>query len=93
MARGPIHDRHQVQKAVLHRDVRNVGAPDLIGPLYRHAPQQIGINPVSGMGIVGSGRLIDRLIGRIRHCRVMLKFGLSRTIIVLPSLAGRVLTL
>jgi len=46
---------------VLHRDVHNVGAPGLIGPLDSHALQQIGINPVFEMGIGGSGRLIDRL--------------------------------
>jgi hypothetical protein len=66
-AGGPIHDRHQVQKAVLHRDVRNVDAPDLIGPLDRHAPQQIGINLVFGMGVGGSGRLIDRLQAHQPH--------------------------
>ena len=37
MTRGPVHDRNQVQKAALNGDIRDVGAPDLIGPVDDHA--------------------------------------------------------
>ena len=31
LAREPVHDGHQIKEAFPHRDVGNVGAPDLIG--------------------------------------------------------------
>jgi len=37
---------------VLHRNVGDVGAPDLIGPRDLQASEQIGINSVLGMGII-----------------------------------------
>jgi len=33
------HDRHQIEEATAHRDVRHVGAPDLVGPLDRQLAQ------------------------------------------------------
>ena len=60
-------NRDQVQEAALDRDVGDVGAPDLIGPLDRHPFEQIGINPVRGMGIAGSRGLIDRLQAHEAH--------------------------
>src|SRR5690242_7617405 len=38
-AADPVHDHHQVEKALGHRDVGDVGAPDLIDPLDREAAQ------------------------------------------------------
>ena len=67
MARRPIHDRHQIQKAALHRDVGDVGAPDLIGPVDRQPLEKIGINPVSGMGVASSWRLVNRLQAHQTH--------------------------
>ena len=32
MAARPVHDRDQVQKAMLHRDIGDVGAPNMVGP-------------------------------------------------------------
>ena len=43
----PVHDSHQVEKAPMHRKVRNIGAPDLIGPLDRDAAQQVRVDLVS----------------------------------------------
>ena len=33
LAREPVHDGHQIEKAAALRDVGNVGAPDLIWPV------------------------------------------------------------
>ena len=50
---GPVHDRHQVQETLLHRDVTDVGGPHLVRPIDGHAPQQVGINLVLGMRAAG----------------------------------------
>ena len=60
-AARPVHDRHQVEEAALHRDIGDVGAPDVIRPLDRQAAQQIRVNPVLGVRIAGPRRPIDRL--------------------------------
>ena len=57
----PVHDRHQVKEAALHRDVSDVGAPDMVRPLDRQTPQQIRVDPVLGVRIAGTRRPIDRL--------------------------------
>jgi hypothetical protein len=41
------HHGHQVKEAALHRNIRNIGAPDLVGPLDRDAAQQVGIDLVA----------------------------------------------
>ena len=28
----PVHNRHQIQKSPPHRNIRDVGAPDMVGP-------------------------------------------------------------
>ena len=61
MARRPVHDRYQVQKATLDGDIGDVGAPDPIGLVDSHPFEKIRINPVHGMRHAGSRRLIDRL--------------------------------
>ena len=61
MPTRPIHDRHQVKEASAHRDIGDVGAPDLIGPVDRHALEQIRVDPVLGMRITGAWRPVDRL--------------------------------
>ena len=52
---------------MLHGDVRDVGAPNLIRPRDRHASEQIGINPVCRVRIGGSGRLINRFQAHQPH--------------------------
>src|SRR6516165_10516699 len=39
----PVHDRHQVKKALGHRDIGDVRAPDLVDPFDRQPAEQIGI--------------------------------------------------
>ena len=39
LARGPVHDRDQIQEAALHRDEGDIGTPDLVRPVDDHAPQ------------------------------------------------------
>ena len=39
----PVHDRHEVQEAASHRDVRNVGRPQLIRARNRLDSQQMRI--------------------------------------------------
>ena len=67
MTRRPVHDRHQIKKAALNRNVGDVGTPDLIGTAYPQIPQQIRVNPVFRMGLTGSWRLIDRLQAHQTH--------------------------
>ncbi|CDH44835.1 hypothetical protein BN874_1920002 [Candidatus Contendobacter odensis Run_B_J11] len=46
LATVPVHDRHQVQKALAHRDVGDVRAPDLIGLGHGQITQEIRIDLV-----------------------------------------------
>src|SRR6267143_1337635 len=46
-AAGPIDDRHEIQKAVRHRDIGDVGSPHVVRLGDRKAPQQVGIYLVS----------------------------------------------
>ena len=63
----PVHDRNQIQEAALYRDVGDVGAPDSVGRIDHHSSEKVGINPMCGMGIAGSRRLIDRLQSHQSH--------------------------
>jgi len=47
---------HQVEKALGHRDVGNVGAPHLIDPLDREPAQQVRIDLVRAAGLLIFGR-------------------------------------
>jgi len=60
LARGPVHDGHQIQKPAPHRDVGDVGAPHLIWPLNHHVFQQIRINLVLRMLLAGVRGLVNR---------------------------------
>ena len=44
LAGVPVHDHHQVRKAVRHRHVGQVGTPDLVGPVDRQSPQSIRVD-------------------------------------------------
>ena len=57
----PVNDLHQIKEAALHRDMGDVGAPDMVRSLDRQAPEQIGPDPVLGVWIAGVRRPIDRL--------------------------------
>ena len=56
VAARPVHDRHQVEEAAPHRDVGDVGAPDMVRPLDPQIPQQIRVNPVLGVRRAGPRR-------------------------------------
>jgi hypothetical protein len=43
----PIHDGDQVEEAATHRNVRNIGTPDVIGPFDRDAAQQVRVDLVT----------------------------------------------
>src|ERR1700679_977905 len=42
LARRPVDDGDEVEKAPPHRDIGQVGAPDVVGPSNDELPQQIG---------------------------------------------------
>ena len=60
-AGGPVHDRHQVQEALLDGDVGDVRRPRVIGPLDGQSLEPIGVNPVLGVRPGGPRRLVDGL--------------------------------
>jgi ATP-dependent Lhr-like helicase len=49
-ARIPVHDRHEIDEAVRHWDVRDVGRPYLIGPVHRYVSEQVRVGCVLGSG-------------------------------------------
>ena len=49
----PVHHRNQINKAPGHRNIRYIGAPDLIGMVDVQIPQQIWVDFVSGMSPAG----------------------------------------
>jgi hypothetical protein len=55
-AAEPIHHCDQVEKAATHRNLRNIGAPDVVGSFDRDAVQQVRVNlasdPTPGVSIV-----------------------------------------
>jgi hypothetical protein len=59
-AAEPVHYRDQVQKATAHRNVSNIGTPDVVGPEDFYAAQQVRVDLVTrrqaaqvGFGVVG----------------------------------------
>jgi len=60
-ARVPVHDRHQVREARLHRDVGDVGRPDLIDPADLEAAQQVRVDDVLGVRLARLGLRRHRL--------------------------------
>jgi hypothetical protein len=59
-AAEPIHDGHQVEKAAMHRNVSNIGAPDVVGSFDGDAAQQVWVDLMTRrraaqmrLGIVG----------------------------------------
>jgi hypothetical protein len=60
LAGVPVHDGDQIEEAFAHRQVGDVGAPDLVGPLDPQTAQQIGVGLVLLRGPAGVGLLVDR---------------------------------
>lgn len=56
----PIHNRDQIQEPFAHRDIADVRAPDLVGPVHDQITQQIRIDLVMGVRIGGSGLAVNR---------------------------------
>ncbi len=54
-ARVPVHHSEQVDKSFLHRDIRDIGSPDLIRSGDLQIAQQIGANRVARMRFAGAG--------------------------------------
>jgi len=42
-----IYSEHRVAEAAMHRNIRNIGAPDLVGPFDGDAAQQIRVDLVT----------------------------------------------
>ena len=48
-ATGPVEDRKQIHKASRHRDIGNIGGPDLIGSRDLQVAQEIGVDLMGRM--------------------------------------------
>ena len=49
----PVHDGDQVEEASSHRQIGDVGAPDLVGPIDPQATQQVGVDLVPFRRLAG----------------------------------------
>src|SRR5216684_441100 len=56
----PVHDHHEVEEALGHRDVSYVRAPDLIDPLDRDPAEQVGVDLVGYRRLARVRPLVDR---------------------------------
>jgi len=63
----PVHYSHQIDKAVLQPDVGDVGTPHLVGTLYGHGFEQIGISLGRLSRPAQSGLGIDRFQPHYAH--------------------------
>jgi len=63
----PVHNRHQIQEAILDWHEGDVGAPDLVGAVDHHLPQQIRIDRMLWVWLAGSGAFIDCLQAHLCH--------------------------
>jgi site-specific DNA recombinase len=61
----PVHNRHQVEKSLWHRDVRDISRPHLV--LDGEAAQQVRIGLVLGVRLAGVGFLPDHLQAHLTH--------------------------
>ncbi len=48
----PVQHREEVEKAAGHRDVRNIRAPHLIGPLDDEVSEKVGVDGMLGVTLV-----------------------------------------
>ena len=63
----PVHNRHQIEKATLHGNISDVGAPHLIWPTNIQPSEQVGINFVSRVRSAGARFLINRRQADLTH--------------------------
>ena len=63
----PVHDRHEIQETPPHRNVGDVGAPDMIGSGNLQILQQVGIGRMVRMGITGPRLLVNGRQPHLRH--------------------------
>ena len=72
LAGEPVHGGHQIEEALSHRQIGNVGAPDLIGPVDPQSAEQIGVGLVALGKLFGVRLLVDRYGGgsenSVGHC-------------------------
>lgn len=67
VARGPVHHRDQVQEAAAHGNVRNIGAPHLVGAVDGQVAQQVRPDLMLGVGHRRLRTLVDGLQAHPRH--------------------------
>ena len=63
----PVHHGHQVHKALGHRNVGDVAAPDLVGARDGHASQQVGIDAMGRLGLAGVRTRIEGFQTHFAH--------------------------
>ena len=66
-ATEPVHHGDQIQKAALHRNVGNIGAPDVIWPFDGDVAQKVRIHLVTRRGPAQVGFRIQRLDAQNAH--------------------------
>ena len=57
---GPVHDRDQVQETRRHRNVGDVGAPNLVRAVDRQVPKQIRVDAVTRLRAARARLAVDR---------------------------------
>lgn len=50
-ARRPVQDRKEIQEPAAHRDIRDIGAPDLIRAINGEVSQKVRIHGMLGVGL------------------------------------------
>ena len=68
-AAGPVHHRKQVHEAALHRDVSDVGSPDVVRALDLQSAQQVRIDRMCRMAPAGIGLPVQRFDAHLLHQR------------------------
>ena len=61
------NDHSQIDKPPGHRYIGDIHGPDLIGPIYAHRAQQIGIDPVTGGPGRGIGLGVQGVNAHLAH--------------------------
>lgn len=77
LPRVPIHDRNQMQEPAPHRQIDDVGGPDLVGPGRPQTAQQVGIGLVSLRRPAGFWLLVYR-IRSMRRISRLIRFSFTR---------------
>ncbi len=69
LAGGPVENRDQIDETPLHRDVGQLGGPDLVRSVDRQALQQVRIDRVFRMRCAGVALAVDRCDLHLAHQR------------------------